>query len=146
MTSNIGADVITETSVGFSPTVTAKDKVMDKVKEYFRPEFLGRLSNIIYYDDLSKQDLEKIARKHLNEFIQNAIMASANQLNEITYDEKIPAILVEKGFIREKGGRSIRSYIEHVLGNELAIFSIENETRKLHIGVDDSDSNYYISI
>jgi ATP-dependent Clp protease ATP-binding subunit ClpA len=67
MTSNAGSDN-NGTLLGFSRTVTdaSKDKSMKALKEFLRPEFLGRVDDIIFFSPLSRNSLKEIARLNLN--------------------------------------------------------------------------------
>ena len=69
MTSNIGSDTILEsaskTDLGFGKEqLTQKEnidrKIMEKLKDYFRPEFLNRVDEVIIFDALSQEDIRKI--------------------------------------------------------------------------------------
>lgn len=68
MTSNIGARFITDKSqsLGFAGEADTGDKkvrenIMDMLKQTFRPEFLNRIDDIIIFNKLTQQDIEKIA-------------------------------------------------------------------------------------
>ena len=59
MTSNAGSNV-NNNSIGFGNEIANKDKLIDRLKEYFRPEFLNRVDEIISFDPLTKDQLLKI--------------------------------------------------------------------------------------
>ena len=59
MTSNAGSNVNTN-SIGFGKQTVDKNKVMDSLKEVFRPEFLNRVDEIISFDPLTKEQLLQI--------------------------------------------------------------------------------------
>jgi ATP-dependent Clp protease ATP-binding subunit ClpA len=69
MTSNIGGEFIDKMqTIGFGSGgdfeqyQNAKDKVMDKLKDFFRPEFLNRLDDIIMFDILPPEALKNIVK------------------------------------------------------------------------------------
>ena len=73
MTSNAGSNSNIN-SIGFGKQSIDKNKIMDSLKELFRPEFLNRVDEIIQFDSLTKEQLLKIVdlmlentRKALNE-------------------------------------------------------------------------------
>ena len=67
MSSNIGAKNLQKTStVGFGKSVDdMKDNVLKEVKNYFSPEFINRLDEIIIFNPLSKEDIATILKKEL---------------------------------------------------------------------------------
>src|SRR5690606_18436702 len=79
MTSNIGSDLIKQdTALGFTlkgdeakdfqqQYTRMKDKVIDEVKRFFRPEFLNRLDNQIVFHALSREHIVQIVDLMLNE-------------------------------------------------------------------------------
>ena len=68
MTSNLGAEKLSgKGSVGFVQSEQQKkNNVGDAVREFFPPELLGRLDEIIVFDSLSKEELARIAQLMLS--------------------------------------------------------------------------------
>ena len=101
MTSNLGSQHIQKMqSIGFSDNTTAqnyqetKDRVLESLKEFFRPEFLNRLDEIIVFDVLPKEIIRDIVHVQIYRVMKR--MQSKN----IALDIK-PAViehLAEKGF------------------------------------------------
>ena len=56
MTSNAGSNTNTN-SIGFGKQTIDKNKVIDKLKEVFRPEFLNRVDEIVVFNPLSEEQL-----------------------------------------------------------------------------------------
>lgn len=59
MTSNAGSNLNTN-SIGFGNETVNKNKIMDSLKEVFRPEFLNRVDEIVPFDPLTKDQLLQI--------------------------------------------------------------------------------------
>ena len=78
MTSNAGADLGAKHILGFSDGTTSelerhgRDSMSDALKKIFRPEFLNRIDDIIFFKPLSKSDIEAIAEKLLAEIRSRA--------------------------------------------------------------------------
>ena len=115
MTSNIGSDVILEDSLkgNFEDT---KDKVMEILKERFKPEFLNRVDETIFFKGLTLCDLKQIVdiqmeslRKRLKELEINL---------EITSDAK--ELLANKGFNPIYGARPLKRAIRQMVENPLS--------------------------
>ena len=116
MTSNIGAEHIDRmSSFGFTSDhgeeaqyTQAKDKVIDSLKQYFRPEFLNRLDEIITFDLLSQDAISKIVE------IQVAEVATRLEKKEIslTLSSQVKEYLVKEGYDPKFGARPLRRLIQ----------------------------------
>lgn len=69
MTSNIGCSRSNEKKIGFSSVDVEKESILESVDKYFSPEFLARLDDVIYFNDINNDIIEKIVDRELNEFI-----------------------------------------------------------------------------
>ncbi len=128
MTSNIGSNHIQKMqSYGFSSGLpgdeyaNVKEKVQDSLKEFFRPEFLNRLDDIIIFDILSKQNIEKIVRLSLIEIEKRLVEKDIN-LN--VSDEAVTHI-AEKSYDPKYGARPIRRYLQSNILNKVASMMID---------------------
>jgi ATP-dependent Clp protease ATP-binding subunit ClpB len=118
MTSNLGSQHIQKMqSIGFSDNTTAqnyqdtKDRVLESLKEFFRPEFLNRLDEIIVFDVLPKEIIRDIVHVQIDRVIKR--MHAKN----ITLDIKPAAIehLAEKGFDPQFGARPLNRLIQNTI-------------------------------
>lgn len=128
MTSNIGADKLTKEAgkIGFKLGEDAKREeqvyeekkaeVLRELKDNFRPEFLNRIDNIIIFNALSQESIQKIVQIHVD--------ALAKRMEEhgfsLTLDEKALSILATLGFDPEYGARPVRRVIQEKLEDEIA--------------------------
>ena len=118
MTSNIGAEHIDRMSnFGFSAAadksevaqyVQAKDKVMDSLKLFFRPEFLNRLDEIIIFDILSPETIRSIVN------IQIADVQKRLEKKEIvlTTTPEVLEYLAKEGYDPKFGARPLKRVIQ----------------------------------
>lgn len=118
MTSNLGSGRNNLEQVGFLGGKTA-NPAGSALKEYFSPEFLGRLDCVAHFSPLSAETLEAIARLELQETVQRARRAGAS----LTLDENTAPCLAGQCF-RGTGGardirRAIRSQIEAPVAEQL---------------------------
>ncbi len=116
MTSNIGAEHIDRMSnFGFtnerddaSQYVQAKDKVMDSLKNYFRPEFLNRLDEIIIFDILSQETIRSIVEMQVEEVVKRLEEKDIKlSINKDVYD-----YLAEEGYDPKFGARPLKRVIQ----------------------------------
>ena len=125
MTSNAGASRIMEPkNLGFaakedesSEYKLMKSAAMDEIKHTFKPEFINRIDEIIVFSALSKSDMKGIVNIMLNE-----IKARALKQMDITLkvSEKAKELLVEQGYDKKYGARSLKRKIQSSLEDQLA--------------------------
>lgn len=116
MTSNVGAGSITEPKkLGFLDAVNSreadqdkmKSDVMDALKHTFKPEFLNRVDEIIMFNKLTDEDIEKIATIMLRE-VESRI--NALDIN-IKFSDEVVSSLAKEGFDPVYGARPLRRAI-----------------------------------
>ena len=128
MTSNLGSDLIKrETSLGFAAKASEaqtddsayermKDKVMDEVKRFFRPEFLNRIDSTVVFHQLKKDEILEIVDLMMN---QVRVELDEKEISlEIT--EAAKAHLGEKGFDPVLGARPLRRLIQDEIEDNLS--------------------------
>jgi len=110
MTSNAGVSFDMEKRLGFSSASQVNDPgkaIMAQVKQVFRPEFLGRIDEMIVMRSLSQKDGERIAALMLGRI--------AAQLGKqgimLEYDDEVLRHLAEKGVDSMSGARQLRRVI-----------------------------------
>lgn len=127
MTSNIGAQYIDKMkSIGFSTHDDAqsyddvKEKVMESLKDYFRPEFLNRLDEIILFDVLKPEAIRKIVDIEVKK-VQDRLSEKeiALELKESVYD-----YLAKEGYNPQYGARPLRRLIQSKVLTPLASMMI----------------------
>ncbi len=148
MTSNLGAkDILNTTSkMGFGTenAVSAQDehakieeKVMQKVKEVFKPEFLNRIDEIVVFDRLTEEDIKKIANIMLSGLKQRL---AANGITAEFTDKAVEEIAKE-GFDAVYGARPLRRAIQNKIEDMLSEKIIDGSVGK-NITVDAEDGAF----
>jgi ATP-dependent Clp protease ATP-binding subunit ClpB len=123
-TSNIGADHIVSTfNNGEIPGSTSLLEIMGN---YFRPEFLGRLTEIVPFAPISKENALKIFEIHLKKEFMD-LLKNINITVEIPIEAK--AYLAQSGFNAKYGARPIKSIIRSHLRRPLAKKIISGELK-----------------
>nr|QUE28520.1 ClpC [Porphyrostromium boryanum] len=126
MTSNIGSKVIEKGGggLGFELSENAvesqygkiKQLVNEELKQYFRPEFLNRLDEIIVFRQLSKDEVREIAELMLKE-----VFDRLKQKNiQIDVTDRFKNKLVEDGYNPSYGARPLRRAVMRLLEDSLA--------------------------
>ena len=127
MTSNVGSKVIEKgasSGLGFDLSDEQsnleynriRSLVNEELKQYFRPEFLNRLDEIIVFRQLTKPEVAQIAEIMLKEVVERISLKGI--VLEVT--EKFKHRLVEEGFNPSYGARPLRRAIMRLLEESLA--------------------------
>ncbi len=129
LTSNIGAEFIDKMSAfGFSATSgdakgeyeVIKDKVMSKLKDFFRPEFLNRLDEIILFNILAPEAIRAIVE------MQVAIVTERLKAKDITLEiaPEVYEFLGKQGYNPQYGARPLKRLIQSKILTPVASFMI----------------------
>lgn len=147
MTSNIGSKVIEKGGGGlgfeFSQDQTEshynriKLLVNEELKQYFRPEFLNRLDEIIVFRQLTKDEVAQIAEIMLREVFDR--IAKKGIHLEVT--EKFKARLIDEGFNPSYGARPLRRAVQRLLEDSLAEEVLSSRIQEGDTVVIDADEN-----
>lgn len=124
MTSNAGSNMNTN-GIGFNKdeNVFVEARIMNALKETFRPEFLNRIDETIVFHELTKTELLQIVDLMLDE-IKNEL----EQKNiHITFSKEVKEYILEKGYDPKYGARPLRRAIQKYVENELAECLLKNE-------------------
>lgn len=121
-TSNVGAEVYREPSIGFSGNRREEELVSEvdrRIGEAFRPEFLNRFDAICHFRPLSKVEIRKIAQREVGRVLEReGIRARALDV-EVT--PEVVDLLVERGYSPQFGARYLQREIEKTLTAALAV-------------------------
>jgi len=122
MTSNAGTDGV-EASVGFgASTQGKKQNILNKIGDFFKPEFLNRFDAIIEFQPLTKEELIVIVDLLLDNM--NALLET--QEIHVTVDDKVKERLVELGYDPKLGARPLRRVIQSQIEDQVADTFLKN--------------------
>ena len=122
MTSNAGSN-LNNNSIGFGGQTANKNKILDSLKDVFRPEFLNRVDEIVAFDPLTKEQLLQI----VDLMLQNTIKALKEKDIKIEVSDKAKNYLLEKGTDIKFGARPLRRAIQRYLEDELSEMILKGE-------------------
>jgi len=131
MTSNVGARNITDKntigfvkdddeSVGYEKM---KKSVMTEVNKCFSPEFLNRLDDVIVFNKLNENSVNKIARLLLNE-VKNRAKSKGIK---VTFEDSVVEYISRVGFDTKRGARPIRRAIERNIEDKFAEYVLDKK-------------------
>lgn len=134
MTSNIGAQYIDKMEkLGFLTNesekanyIDAKNKVLNSLKDYFRPEFLNRLDDIIVFDILTPEAIQKIVDIQVDQV--KARLATKEIILEVS--PAVSAYLAKEGYNPQYGARPLKRLIQNKILTPVASLMISEGVMK----------------
>ena len=120
MTSNIGSNIILENTLSSMVSGTkyeeTKDQVMELMKQHFKPEFLNRIDEIVFFKALTMSELAPIVDIQIANL--KKLLADKNMTVEIT--EEASELLAQRGFNPVYGARPLKRTIRQMVENPLS--------------------------
>ncbi len=143
MTSNLGTQELRKANVGFTKADEAmsyarmRDKVMDSLKNHFRPEFLNRIDEVIVFHELAKNEVMQMVDLMLKRL---TTQLEAQGLGiELTQAAK--EFLADKGYDPTLGARPLRRAIQRLIEDALSEKILYKQFRAGEIIVVDTEDD-----
>ena len=150
MTSNLGNEIIKQYSIGFNDATTdaqetkfrgqeMKEKIDKILKNHFKLEFLNRIDEIVLFQSLTPEALEKIVDLEL----QKVEKRLGNKNISVKVSSKIKKMLAEKGYDITYGARPLKRIIQTMILDELAMEIIAGKIKegdKVRIDLSEKDA------
>jgi len=123
MTSNIGSQLIVD--AGAQPSEAAwerlEQRVRDELRNYFRPEFLNRVDDVIVFHQLSREHILRIVELQLRHL--ERLLADRHLRLEVSAEAR--QLLAEQGYDPVFGARPLKRAIQRLLQNPIALEVLE---------------------
>ena len=145
MTSNLGSSVIakstTDEDIGFGMSTNIEETkysrlcalVNEELKQFFRPEFLNRIDEVIVFQQLTKDEVEEIATI----MIKDLIKRSEEQGIQLDITNRVKLKLVEEGYNPAYGARPLRRAVMRLIEDKIASkFLQDSPEGKVNIFID----------
>ena len=126
LTSNLGSGAREQRGLGLAASGRAANASDDpsywrsKIEQYFRPEFINRIDQIVVFQQLSAEVMRQIARRELGHVLMREGLVRRNVLAEV--DDNVIDLLVEQGFDSAYGARPLKRAIERLVVVQMARF------------------------
>ena len=152
VTSNIGAALISQyhknkpntdekdiiATKTDSPTwENVKTQIKQELKQYFRPELLNRIDEIIVFESLSREQMREIVKLELNKLIRLIHVQKVT----FQFEDSVVDFILEKGYSDQYGAREIRRTIQKYIENLVSARLLEGSIKPGHsynVGYDDA--------
>ncbi len=122
MTSNLGSQLWMNDETGM-PRQVSRDEIVDILKNFFRPEFLNRVDEIVIFKPLTREDLGEIVGiqlKHVSELL-------ANRGLKLDISPAAKIWLAEVGYDPEFGARPLKRAIQREVQDPLALMILSGD-------------------
>ncbi|HEU0051484.1 MAG TPA: ATP-dependent Clp protease ATP-binding subunit [Patescibacteria group bacterium] len=130
LTSNVGADFLNRTRIGFSDAEDAsayEALTREQLADRFRPELLNRLDRIVVFQPLSRKTLKEIVRRELE-----LVLSRLEQAQKIAYtvSDDVLEWLLSREFRTEEGARGARRLVEREVTALIGKIIAENPNKR----------------
>ncbi|MGN0516584.1 ATP-dependent Clp protease ATP-binding subunit [Eubacterium sp.] len=123
MTSNAGS--IDQNTMGFAKSQDDinKEVTMKALERFLRPEFLGRVDEIVIFNKLTFDNFEKIAKIMLDELVPSL----KDKGIDLSYDDSVPVYLAKKAYGSKKNARGLRDAVRRDVEEKIANTIVFNQ-------------------
>ncbi|MEV0050635.1 ATP-dependent Clp protease ATP-binding subunit [Saccharopolyspora shandongensis] len=128
MTSNLGSEVVSSAGgkIGFTAgdaDPALDERIMPRLREAFRPEFLNRINEIVVFKRLDGEQLHTITRMLLEQTVRRLQAMGIG----VEFDEAAVAWIAERGYRPEFGARPLRRAIEREVDDRISDLILDGE-------------------
>ena len=132
MTSNIGASKIkSQKNLGFvekdDDELSEKEKelFLSELKKYFKPEFINRVDEIVVFESLTKEDIDKIVMLMIDDLNERLSMRNIR----LILDDSAVSLIAQNGYSKEYGARQLSRSIQKMIEDELSKMILKKQIK-----------------
>lgn len=107
LTSNIGSNAILENK---------KEAALDELKTYLKPEILNRIDEIVIFNALSDETIDKV----INKFLAELSTRLSNNNYDVVFDKSVTKLIKERGYDPVYGARPLKRFIQRHIETQLS--------------------------
>ena len=145
LTSNIGAEFLHHHSESPAVSGSVKNKVMEAVRKFFRPEFINRLDDIVLFKKLGIMELAGILDNIITDLNKNL----SDKRIEIEVELDAKKFIIESGYDAEYGARPLKRWVDRNIATEISRLLLSNqlqEDEKVRIVLGSDQRLYFYNI
>ena len=150
MTSNIGASKIkSQKNLGFvekdDDEMNEKEKelFLSELKKYFKPEFINRVDEIVVFESLTKEDIDKIVMLMIDDLNERLSMRNM----KLTLDAAAVSLIAKNGYSKEYGARQLSRSIQKMIEDELSKMILKKQIKdndEIKVSVKDEKLDFLV--
>lgn len=136
MTSNAGSTDAATVGFGKSENDINKEVTVKALERFLRPEFLGRVDEVVIFNTLNLEDFKKIARLMIDELVESL----KDKGIELLYDDSVTEYIAKEAYGSKKNARGLRDSVRRDIEDELAseiVFNQDIEIKKFTLTADE---------
>ncbi|MBM3256017.1 MAG: ATP-dependent Clp protease ATP-binding subunit [Candidatus Moranbacteria bacterium] len=133
-TTNLGSGEFNKKTLGFGEKEVSGSfkkgksrKVRKWLEEFLQPEFISRLTDIVFFGALKEGDLKEIAQLDIQKLKKR--LSQTNKI-KLKTGKSLPAFLAKRGIDREEGARAIRQLVQTKIEEPIAQMVLDNKLRR----------------
>ncbi|HLD51352.1 hypothetical protein A3K34_00425 [candidate division WWE3 bacterium RIFOXYC1_FULL_40_10] len=138
LTSNAGTEILHNSEIGFEPklsdSIQIEKSLLQNLKKLLKPELINRFDEIIVFNQLNTKTQKRVLDILIKEITDNLHAKNIS----LQVKKAAKEYLLEKGYSKEYGARSLRRVLERELLDRIAEYLLDNEKRPLFIEVEKS--------
>lgn len=124
MTTNAGSEFrANKTGFARDVEVTLRDNVEKSLKEFFRPEFLNRIDDVVTFKPLERAELKQIT----DLLLKDITMKLAEKNVSVVVTDEAKELILEKGYDVQYGARPLKRSIEKLIEDKLAALALRGQ-------------------
>ncbi len=127
MTTNAGSNTGSSLGFGKDQKALSSEKTAKALREFLRPEFIGRVDEVVCFGQLTQEDFAQIAVLMLKE-LQGSLEEKGYSF---TWDDQTPAYLAEKAYGQNRGARDLRNTVRRLAEDKIAQALIAHAEEKV---------------
>ncbi len=127
MTTNAGSNTGSSLGFGKDQKALSSEKTAKALREFLRPEFIGRVDEVVCFGQLSQEDFAQIAVLMLKE-LQGSLEEKGYSF---IWSDATPAYLAEKAYGQNRGARDLRNTVRRLAEDKIALALIENAEKQV---------------
>ena len=125
LTSNVGSNLVSKSTLGFGLSENSpEDKVLELAKNTFSPELINRLDEVIVFNHLQQQDLEKIFYKELKSLERKL----KSKKISISVNEEVIQFICSKSAEEKLGARPLKRLLQKNIEDKIVDFYFKKES------------------
>ena len=136
MTTNIGAESINHSAIGFGKQKSSKSDVLSSIKKHFPADLLNRIDEIVIFDSLDEENIKSIIEKELQLFKNDL----SNRDVTIKYSSEVTNHIFSKIQFNNFGARQVIKTIQRELQTQVAEKMLDAD-KKLNLEISIKDGN-----
>ena len=136
MTTNIGAEVVNHSAIGFGKQKAGKSDVLSSIKKHFPPDLLNRIDEVVIFDSLEQEQIKLIIDKELQLFKTDL----SDRNVTIKYSSEITNFIFNKIQFNNFGARQVIKTIQRELQTQVAEKMLDAD-KKLNLEISVKDNN-----